>query len=117
MDIEALIPKDKHGAPDQSLSEAEAKLKYTTALCSSVQMCLTLSENSADACYPCEMNPARLICTCKGFRGFSICSHVIAATALFVPNEYTAQYVEDLLEVIKSKRGANRDTVLTLEHC
>ena len=27
---------------------------------------------------PCSLNPARLVCNCKGFKHVGICSHVIA---------------------------------------
>ena len=101
MDIESLIPEDG--------SDAEKSFKYTAAVCASIHVVFVLSQEVADqACLPCELNPSSLLCTCKTFRGCSLCPHVIAATALFMPETYTAEYLDELLEIISSKRGVKR---------
>ena len=101
MDIESLIPEEG--------SDVEKSFQYTAAVCASIHLVFVLPPDSTDqACLPCELNPSGLLCTCKTFRGGSLCPHVIAATALFMPETYTAEYLDELLEIISSKRGVKR---------
>ena len=58
--------------------------------------------------FSARLNPANMICTCKGFRKTSMCSHVIAATALFVPETYGKEELDNLMQTVTSKRGAKR---------
>ena len=101
MEIKELIPQEG--------TRSEKRLKYTMAVCASIHLVFVLPPETTDqACLPCELNPFGLLCTCKGFRGCSLCPHVIAATALFIPNTYTSDYIEELLQIIQSKRGKKR---------
>ena len=63
------------------------------------------------------LNPAELVCTCKGFKVSSNCSHTIAITALFVTDamcvpgkkSYDNAYLETLLEKVSAvTRAAHR---------
>jgi hypothetical protein len=55
-----------------------------------------------------ELNPAELICTCKGYKVSSNCSHTIAVTALFITDaqcvsgwkSFDRGYLEILLEKV-----------------
>jgi hypothetical protein len=55
-----------------------------------------------------ELNPAELICTCKGYKVSSNCSHTIAVTALFITDAQCVRgwrsldkvYLETLLEKV-----------------
>ena len=60
----------------------------------------------ADNVLPSSMNPALLMCTCKGFRGYGECSHVIAATAKFFSSHYDEAHLEQLLEEAGGKKKA-----------
>jgi|TARA_B110000027_G_C16027444_1_gene259222 hypothetical protein len=60
---------------------------------------------------PCDLNPLHLICTCKGFRKTSICSHIVAVT-VFQEDEdgYDEAYLDSLLKKLceKPKRASHR---------
>ena len=78
-------------------------------ICQSCHLVLYSNVDAAD--YPTsELNPANLSCTCKGFRMIGLCSHVICVTAVFVPEEYTSEYLQKLAAklVEKPKRKAHR---------
>ena len=53
---------------------------------------------------------AHLVCTCKSSRSTTLCSHIIAITALCVPGTYTIDYLKSLLENLapKGKKAAHR---------
>ena len=57
-----------------------------------------------------QLNPAKLCCTCKGFRMISVCSHCIAITALYIRGQYTVEYLQQLTDklVEKPKRKSHR---------
>ena len=61
-------------------------------------------------CYPSKLNPAHLVCTCKSSRSITLCSHIIAVTALCVPGTYDIEYLKSLLENLapKGKKAAHR---------
>ena len=44
------------------------------------------------------LNPAHIVCTCKSSRSTTLCSHIIAITALCVPGTYDIDYLKSLLE-------------------
>ena len=78
-------------------------------ICQSCHLVLYSNVDAAD--YPTsKLNPANLSCTCKGFRMIGLCSHVICVTAVFVPEEYTSEYLQKLAAklVEKPKRKAHR---------
>ena len=50
-------------------------------------------------CPPCKMNPANLICSCKGFRHIGICSHCVAV------NHWLPDTEIDLEEIMVSLEG------------
>ena len=64
---------------------------------------------------PSKLNPAALICTCKGFRGFNLCSHVIAVTAAELNDDdccegystYDEVYLEKLIQKLNTKKRAS----------
>ena len=64
---------------------------------------------------PSKLNPAALICTCKGFRGFNLCSHVIAVTATELNDDdccegystYDEVYLEKLIQKLNTKKWAS----------
>jgi hypothetical protein len=61
-----------------------------------------------------ELNPAELICTCKGYKVSSNCSHTIAVTALFITDaqcvsgwkSFDRGYLEALLEKVARRTRA-----------
>jgi hypothetical protein len=75
-------------------------LKHVMLMCSSVHW---VTEVDNEHCYPCELNPANLVCTCKSNRSTTLCSHIIAVTAMCVPGTYTKAYIEALLEQLAAK--------------
>jgi hypothetical protein len=61
------------------------------------------------------LNPAELVCTCKGFRMVSNCSHEVAVTALYIPDadcvpgktSYDKAYLETLVEKVSAVSRAS----------
>ena len=64
-------------------------LYYTYILCS----------GTPRLCPVCDMNPGKLLCSCKGFRHIGICSHSIAV------NHWTREV--DLDTIMKSLDGGS----------
>jgi hypothetical protein len=55
------------------------------------------------------MNPARLVCTCKGFRGFGLCAHCIAVTAHYYSSEhYGVNYLKGLFDPLVPNKGRKK---------
>ena len=68
------------------------------------------------------LNPAELVCTCKGFRMVSKCSHEVAVTALYITDaacvpgktSFDKTYLETLVEKVSAVSRAShrpRNTV------
>ena len=68
------------------------------------------------------LNPAELVCTCKGFRMVSNCSHEVAVTALYITDaacvpgktSFDKTYLETLVEKVSAVSRAShrpRNTV------
>ena len=68
------------------------------------------------------LNPAELVCTCKGFRMTSTCAHIVAITALFITDamcvpgktSFDQTYLETLVEKVSAVSRAShrpRNTV------
>lgn len=92
---------------DAECDDSEWLLKHVMLMCSSAHW---VTEVDAEHCYPCELNPANLVCTCKSNRSTTLCSHIIAITAMCVPGTYTKAYIEALLEQLceKGKKAPHR---------
>ena len=54
--------------------------------------CLHRVEESDDkwGCVECEMNPLKLVCSCKSCKGYGICSHILAVNHIL--REYNVRY-------------------------
>ena len=60
------------------------KLVWLCDVCQSMHMVMSLGKGFPPGSFiSSELNPAELICTCKGYKVSSNCSHTIAVTALF----------------------------------
>ena len=76
------------------------------AICSS--MYLLYATTDTKACNPCEANPYRLLCKCKGSRKIGICSHILAVTHLLMKKHPTERLaICNVLYLIK-KLAADR---------
>jgi len=86
----------------------KSTLKELIKVCQSMHLVL-YSEHAVDFPAP-QLNPAKLCCTCKGFRMISVCSHCIAITALYIRGQYTTEYLTQLTDrlVEKPKRKSHR---------
>ena len=40
----------------------------------------------------CEGNPGKWVCSCKGFKGYEICSHILAISHILSPDNPDKQY-------------------------
>ena len=89
-------------------TSTRGRLKELINICQSMHLVLH-PQNAGDFPAP-QLNPAKLCCTCKGFRMISVCSHCIAITALFIRGQYTAEYLTKLTDklVQKPKRKSHR---------
>ena len=110
-------PMDDFSSDDDAMTmdgkgqfASEKKLAETVKVCQSMHMVLPPApgDDGTSACFECELNPAKLTCTCKGFRMIGLCSHVIVVTALYIPNMYSLDYIENLVETIATKRAPQR---------
>ena len=61
---------------------------------------MTVSYKAGRLCIPCDMNPGKLVCSCKGFRHIGICSHCIAV------NHWSGEL--DLHKIMLSLEGEKR---------
>ena len=108
---ETLEGKPPRGIKEFDHAETDKdELMAVINVCASVHMVMTTPDPTEPCnCVKSSLNPAFLTCTCKGYRRVGICSHVIAITALFIPEKYDHRYLESLLErLTKTKRKAHR---------
>ena len=73
-----------------------------------MHLVMPLNGNAPGSFISSELNPAELICTCKGFKVSSNCSHEVAVTALFISDaqcvpgrtSFDKTYLENLVEKV-----------------
>jgi hypothetical protein len=66
-------------------SGSKEELVALCDVCQSMHMVMSLGKGFPPGNFiSSELNPAELICTCKGYKVSSNCSHTIAVTALFI---------------------------------
>ena len=97
-------PPDANEATDDSLEN----LKRVMELCGALHW--VCAAPTPGLVFDCDLNPGLLSCTCKSSRATTICSHIIAVTALYIPSTYSADYLQDLLKKLckKGKKKAHR---------
>ena len=99
-------------------SGSKEELVALCDVCQSMHMVMSLGKGFPPGNFiSSELNPAELICTCKGYKVSSNCSHTIAVTALFITDaqcvsgwkSFDRGYLEILLEkVARRTRAAHR---------
>ena len=108
-------------APDATT--VKEKLLALIDICQSMHVVMPQGDG-ANGFPVSRMNPACLVCTCKGFRMIGLCSHVIAATATYVlekdchgdSKSYDQEdYLTPLSAVPTSSLLATRRTSLSLK--
>ena len=96
-------------------SGSKEELEALCDVCQSMHMVMSLGKGFPPGSFiSSELNPAELICTCKGYKISSNCSHTVAVTALFITDaqcvrgrrSFDRYYLEQLLE--KVARGTVR---------
>jgi hypothetical protein len=96
---------------------SKEELEALIEVCQSMHLVMPLNGNAPGSFISSELNPAELICTCKGYKVSSNCSHTIAVTALFITDaqcvsgwkSFDRGYLETLLEkVARRTRAAHR---------
>ena len=82
-------------------------LKHASDICAAAHW---VSKGTPDMCYPCTLNPAHLVCTCKRSRSITLCSHIIVVTALTVPGTYNLTGLKHLVQKLceKGKNAPHR---------
>ena len=104
---------------DKDFLEASSVMDEVKALidvCQSMHCIMPFTEGTSTPI--CDLNPAQLCCTCKGFRMQALCAHVIAVTADYVTDDmcrdgaasYDATHLEKLVAKLaeKGKRASHR---------
>ena len=90
--------------------DLRAELVALIQLCQSMHYILVPTdkalEQAGDNMPDVEMNPCKLMCTCKGFRMIGLCSHTMALTCR-LDNGYNQAFLESLLQKLVTKRGLN----------
>ena len=90
-------------------SGSKEELEAVCDVCQSMHMVMSLGKGFPPGSFiSSELNPAELICTCKGFKVSSNCSHTVAVTALFITDaqcvrgwrSFDRYYLEQLLEKV-----------------
>ena len=90
-------------------SGSKEELEALCDVCQSMHMVMSLGKGFPPGSFiSSELNPAELICTCKGYKISSNCSHTVAVTALFITDAQCVQgrrsfdryYLEQLLEKV-----------------
>ena len=90
-------------------SGSKEELVALCDVCQSMHMVMSLGKGFPPGNFiSSELNPAELICTCKGYKVSSNCSHTIAVTALFITDaqcvsgwkSFDRGYLEILLEKV-----------------
>lgn len=99
-------------------SGSKEELEAVCDVCQSMHMVMSLGKGFPPGSFiSSELNPAELICTCKGFKISSNCSHEVAVTALFISDaqcvpgrtSFDKTYLENLVEkVAQVTRAAHR---------
>ena len=100
-------------------SGSKEELEAVCDVCQSMHMVMSLGKGFPPGSFiSSELNPAELICTCKGFKVSSNCSHTVAVTALFITDaqcvrgwkSFDRYYLEQLLEKVvrRTFRPAHR---------
>lgn len=86
-------------------------------VCQSMHMVMPRGDGPTGTYISSKLNPAELVCTCKGFKVSSNCSHEVSVTALYltdaecVPGKtsFDREYLETLLEKVSTvTRRASR---------
>jgi hypothetical protein len=90
-------------------SGSKEELEALCDVCQSMHMVMSLGKGFPPGSFiSSELNPAELICTCKGYKISSNCSHTVAVTALFITDaqcvrgrrSFDRYYLEQLLEKV-----------------
>jgi hypothetical protein len=87
---------------------SKAELEALIEVCQSMHLVMPLNGSAPGSFISSELNPAELICTCKGFKISSNCSHEVAVTALFISDaqcvpgrtSFDKTYLENLVEKV-----------------
>ena len=87
---------------------SKEELEALIEVCQSMHLVMPLNGNAPGSFISSELNPAELICTCKGFKVSSNCSHEVAVTALFISDaqcvpgrtSFDKTYLENLVEKV-----------------
>jgi hypothetical protein len=89
--------------------DLRAELVALIQLCQSMHYILVPTdkalEQAGDNMPDVEMNPCKLMCTCKGFRMIGLCSHTMALTCR-LDNGYNQAFLESLLQKLVTKKRA-----------
>ena len=71
----------------EAASGSKEELCALIDVCQSMHMVMSLGKGIPPGSFiSSELNPAELICTCKGYKVSSNCAHTVAVTALFIPD-------------------------------
>jgi hypothetical protein len=84
-------------------------------ICQSMHMVMLRGDRPLGMFISSLLNPAELVCTCKGFRMTSTCSHIVAITALHITDamcvpgktSYDQTYLEALVEKVSAVSRAS----------
>ena len=84
-------------------------------ICQSMHMVMLRGERPLGFHISSLLNPAELVCTCKGFRMISNCAHEVAITALYVTDamcvpgktSFDQTYLETLIEKVSAVSRAS----------
>ena len=99
---------------------SKAELEALIEVCQSMHLVMPLNGSAPGSFISSELNPAELICTCKGFKISSNCSHEVAVTALFISDAqcvpgrtsfdktYLENFVEKVARVTLRANGTRR---------
>ena len=102
--------------PYKDATTIKEKLLALIDVCQSMHV--IMPQGQGDSGFPaCRMNPAALVCTCKGYRMIGLCSHVITVTATYILEKecqgggktYDQEDLEQLVEkLVTKKRTSHR---------
>ena len=68
---------------------------------------LHISSCTGEACPDCDGNPAKVLCSCKGFKGYGICSHVLAINHILRAHNVKYQVLELTGKLPGKNKGGN----------
>jgi hypothetical protein len=93
---------------NEQTGDSLENLKRVMQLCGALHW--VCAAPSPGLVFKCDLNPGLLSCTCKSSRATTMCAHIIAVTALYIPSTYSADYLRDLLKKLckKGKKKAHR---------